>query len=95
MAAMDAKLEALAARGDKTLQKTLMKWGGQQAEQLLGLTLQAWKEFRAQLREERAADELSRRMAEASKGDGTMEKVPALPWRKRKNRVATASSTFG
>ena len=37
--------------------------------------LQAWKEHRAQLREERAADALSQRLAAAAKGDGTMEKV--------------------
>merc|ERR1719271_2126786 len=42
--AMNAKMAELAAKGDATLQKTMLKWGAQQAEQLVSITFQSWKE---------------------------------------------------
>merc|ERR1719271_1360014 len=41
---INQRMADLAAKGDSTLQKTMMKWGAQQAEQLVNVTFTCWKE---------------------------------------------------
>merc|ERR1719271_2014593 len=41
---INQRMADLAAKGDSTLQKTMMKWGAQQAEQLVNITFTCWKE---------------------------------------------------
>merc|ERR1719482_914453 len=70
LAALDAKMAEMLAKGDATMQKTMMKWGAQQSEQLVMITFACWKECLAMTKEERALDEMNKKMADlAAKGD--------------------------
>merc|ERR1719428_1107445 len=51
--AMNDKMKELSAKGDATLQKTMMKWGAQQAEQLVSITFQSWKDDLAEVKAEK------------------------------------------
>ena len=42
---INKRMADLAAKGDSTLQKTMMKWGAQQAEQLLSVVFTSMKEY--------------------------------------------------
>merc|ERR1719421_2414428 len=73
---INQRMADLAAKGDATLQKTMMKWGAQQAEQLVSVTFQSWKEDHMKMKEEAELDALNKRMADlAAKGDSTMQKT--------------------
>jgi len=74
--AMNQKMKDLADKGDATLQKTMMKWGAQQAETLVQVTLEAWKEDIRNVKEEAALEAINARMADmAAKGDATLQKT--------------------
>merc|ERR1719386_585669 len=76
MDAMNAKMEDLKRKGDSTLQKTVMKWGMAQAEQLVGFVFGLWRDVLHNAKEEKALEEVNKRMADlAAKGDATMQKT--------------------
>merc|ERR1719238_1849958 len=54
----------------------MMKWGAQQAETLVSVTLEAWKEDIRNVKEEAALEAINVRMADmAAKGDATLQKT--------------------
>ena len=69
-------MKALAEKGDSTLQKTMAKWGAQQAETMLAAITGIWKEFVQKEKEERALEAMNQKMKDlADKGDATLQKT--------------------
>jgi len=76
LAAITAKMAALAASGDATLQKTMLAMGGAQDKELVNMTFGCWKELRNMAKEEAALEAINAKMAAlAASGDATLQKT--------------------